>query len=113
MSILRGQLTDRAEKFTLDTSQLTTSRQPIETLVPTNTVIKCKFRPKKEILSYLTGQVIIVDDIFLTETPMALNDILLFDKVYYRVKKVQTLRSPGAKGRKIIGSAARVEIFRH
>ena len=113
MTILRGQLTDRVEKFTLDTSTSTASHQPIEILVSTGLILKAKFRPKKEILSYLTGQVLIVDRIFITEREMVLNDILLFENVYYRVIEVQILRGAGAKGRKIIGYMGKVELWRH
>lgn len=114
MSVIRGLLTDRIDFYTLDTSTKTAGRQPIEILVgPAYTNQPAKFKPKTTLLHYLTGQVLVTDDIMVTERALELNHVLLFGGVYYRIVKVQTLKGPGARGRKVIGYAGKTEIWRH
>src|SRR5712691_7312405 len=103
MSIIRGQLIEDAVVFNIDTSQATSSSQPIETLVETGLIYKCKFKPKKTFFYYLTGQVQTTDNIIVTERKVLLNNVLEIDDIKYRIISVTALKSPGARGRKIIG----------
>ena len=113
MSILRGQLTKNATKYTISTVISTSSHQPIETLVNTNLILKCLFKPKKSYFVYLTGQVQETSNLIFTEREVVVNNVLEVDGVKYRIVEATPLKGPGARGRKTLGFSSRVEIFRH